>query len=97
MIVFCFKQTPAYEMRISDWSSDVCSPDRARGPRQPARAAHPSLPVEGAVAPHDTQGTGHPGPAASMMIGMASARRAIADLADRVGRVCACADRTSVV
>src|SRR3546814_12764569 len=26
MIVF-FKQKPAYEMRISDWSSDVCSSD----------------------------------------------------------------------
>src|SRR3546814_496417 len=26
-IVFCFKQKTAYEMRISDWSSDVCSSD----------------------------------------------------------------------
>src|SRR3546814_16173467 len=26
--VFCFKQKTAYEMRISDWSSDVCSSDR---------------------------------------------------------------------
>src|SRR3546814_1314419 len=25
--VFFFKQTTAYEMRISDWSSDVCSSD----------------------------------------------------------------------
>src|SRR3546814_2611801 len=25
--IFCFKQTTAYEMRISDWSSDVCSSD----------------------------------------------------------------------
>src|SRR3546814_8645204 len=24
---FCFKQKTAYEMRISDWSSDVCSTD----------------------------------------------------------------------
>src|SRR3546814_7438866 len=24
---FCFKQRTAYEMRISDWSSDVCSSD----------------------------------------------------------------------
>src|SRR3546814_17257507 len=30
--VFCFvKQKTAYEMRISDWSSDVCSSDLARG------------------------------------------------------------------
>src|SRR3546814_9276379 len=27
VIVFCFKQKTAYEMRISDWSSDVCSSD----------------------------------------------------------------------
>src|SRR3546814_3897973 len=28
LLVFCFfKQKPAYEMRISDWSSDVCSSD----------------------------------------------------------------------
>src|SRR3546814_17924881 len=26
-MVFCFKQKTAYEMRISDWSSDVCSSD----------------------------------------------------------------------
>src|SRR3546814_6832304 len=26
-IFFLFKQKPAYEMRISDWSSDVCSSD----------------------------------------------------------------------
>src|SRR3546814_18989888 len=27
---FCFKQKTAYEMRISDWSSDVCSSDLVR-------------------------------------------------------------------
>src|SRR3546814_10547530 len=27
MDFFCFKQKTAYEMRISDWSSDVCSSD----------------------------------------------------------------------
>src|SRR3546814_5712449 len=26
-VFFCFKQKRAYEMRISDWSSDVCSSD----------------------------------------------------------------------
>src|SRR3546814_6075938 len=29
IIVFFFKQKTAYEMRISDWSSDVCSSDLA--------------------------------------------------------------------
>src|SRR3546814_4561716 len=39
--VFLFKQKTAYEMRISDWSSDVCSSDlviaRARGMRDRIR------------------------------------------------------------
>src|SRR3546814_11394422 len=30
MYVFFFKQKTAYEMRISDWSSDVCSSDLLR-------------------------------------------------------------------
>src|SRR3546814_1948506 len=38
---FFFKQKTAYEMRISDWSSDVCSSDLACGrlssPAQPPR------------------------------------------------------------
>src|SRR3546814_3828408 len=29
LLVFFFKQKTAYEMRISDWSSDVCSSDLA--------------------------------------------------------------------
>src|SRR3546814_13376612 len=35
--LFFFKQKTAYEMRISDWSSDVCSSDL------PARSAHALL------------------------------------------------------
>src|SRR3546814_2245820 len=31
--VFFFKQKTAYEMRISDWSSDVCSSDLGGAPR----------------------------------------------------------------
>src|SRR3546814_1997294 len=31
MCFFFFKQKTAYEMRISDWSSDVCSSDLATG------------------------------------------------------------------
>src|SRR3546814_10873510 len=30
IFVFFFKQKTAYEMRISDWSSDVCSSDLVR-------------------------------------------------------------------
>src|SRR3546814_5443876 len=31
LVVFFFKQKTAYELRISDWSSDVCSSDLATG------------------------------------------------------------------
>src|SRR3546814_10202831 len=36
---FFFKQKTAYEMRISDWSSDVCSSDLSAGSAIPAPAA----------------------------------------------------------
>src|SRR3546814_20920079 len=39
---FFFKQKTAYEMRISDWSSDVCSSDLALG-RRFVIAQHPRL------------------------------------------------------
>src|SRR3546814_12362888 len=35
MYFFFFKQKTAYEMRISDWSSDVCSSDLPARPRRP--------------------------------------------------------------
>src|SRR3546814_16898570 len=38
-VVFFFKQKTAYEMRISDWSSDVCSSDLLSGLDEDARAA----------------------------------------------------------
>src|SRR3546814_10307853 len=50
--VFFFKQKTAYEMRISDWSSDVCSSDlrfHLRGDRLPRPVIldqHPALSIE---------------------------------------------------
>src|SRR3546814_11981247 len=51
ILFFFFKQKTAYEMRISDWSSDVCSSDlprtrhearpRARAPRRAHRYRSP--------------------------------------------------------
>src|SRR3546814_7115418 len=38
VVVFFFKQKTAYEMRISDWSSDVCSSDLLRC----CHGSHPS-------------------------------------------------------
>src|SRR3546814_14663536 len=42
LIFFFFKQKTAYEMRISDWSSDVCSSDLHRL-REPRRQHPPRL------------------------------------------------------
>src|SRR3546814_15364590 len=46
MLFFFFKQKTAYEMRISDWSSDVCSSDLEGGlvldaRREARREQHP--------------------------------------------------------
>src|SRR3546814_2464694 len=35
VVFFFFKQKTAYEMRISDWSSDVCSSDLEGVPEKP--------------------------------------------------------------
>src|SRR3546814_9273346 len=47
-VFFFFKQKTAYELRISDWSSDVCSSDldldrKLPGRRQDQRARVPGL------------------------------------------------------
>src|SRR3546814_14290853 len=43
-MLFFVKQKTAYEMRISDWSSDVCSSDlRRRSVRTPSSSPLPSL------------------------------------------------------
>src|SRR3546814_7263027 len=41
VIFFFFKQKTAYEMRISDWSSDVCSSDLVAGGEQQVGAVRP--------------------------------------------------------
>src|SRR3546814_5620049 len=44
MAFLFFKQKTAYEMRISDWSSDVCSSDLLPGvQRRPGRGDNPVL------------------------------------------------------
>src|SRR3546814_9795654 len=42
-VVFFFKQKTAYEMRISDWSSDVCSSDLHLAQEAGFRAGQPGL------------------------------------------------------
>src|SRR3546814_3760308 len=51
---FCFEQKTAYEMRISDWSSDVCSSDlRLTLPEADAFEAIPGKGIAAKVAGHD--------------------------------------------
>src|SRR3546814_3867631 len=61
-ICFFFKQKTAYEMRISDWSSDVCSSDLAQRTGRIAvlgqdRAQHREA-VEGGVRRQDEEDAG---------------------------------------
>src|SRR3546814_8481758 len=43
VFVFVFKQKTAYEMRISDWSSDVCSSDLTYSAESRRSASGPTL------------------------------------------------------
>src|SRR3546814_2434207 len=57
-IVFFFKQKTAYELRISDWSSDVCSSDLADvGIHADLLDAREVLTVRDASAEHAMRGT----------------------------------------
>src|SRR3546814_9376032 len=44
--LFFFKQKTAYEMRISDWSSDVCSSDLENGHSRPLQGLTPHTPSD---------------------------------------------------
>src|SRR3546814_8447918 len=54
LCIFFFKQKTAYEMRISDWSSDVCSSDLLLQPGQQQGQGQPG---------QGQQGQGRPGEA----------------------------------
>src|SRR3546814_20034033 len=54
MFFFFFKQKTAYEMRISDWSSDVCSSDLDGAPSLALYRINLAI-VEAAVAVADTR------------------------------------------
>src|SRR3546814_10689005 len=56
--IYCvfFKQKTAYEMRISDWSSDVCSSDLAVRQRRLARSGIALAPLPRAVEAQHEEG-----------------------------------------
>src|SRR3546814_9554599 len=47
---FFFKQKSAYEVRMSDWSSDVCSSDLRREPRRKRARRHDMLGSDSPIA-----------------------------------------------
>src|SRR3546814_1433680 len=59
---FFFKQKTAYEMRISDWSSDVCSSDLAFMPRPVLRPCSPPRRCPGSSPPPPAYGWRLPPP-----------------------------------
>src|SRR3546814_8914254 len=69
-----FKQKTAYEMRISDWSSDVCSSDLTRSLRQICRSGNAAL---AALDPENEGSAAMTAPAPSRQIGRASCRERV--------------------
>src|SRR3546814_4401107 len=55
-----FKQKTAYEMRISDWSSDVCSSDLSTKRAFRRHSSHSSSTTESATMPEPTPKTADP-------------------------------------
>src|SRR3546814_3981714 len=63
VVFFFFKHKTAYEMRISDWSSDVCASDLWRGLEFFPRPGHPTRQVAWGprpAPPRASQKTGGP-------------------------------------
>src|SRR3546814_2445079 len=71
-VIFFFKQKTAYDMRISDWSSDVCSSDLEI---EQVRAVHPEL-------------VRHVGPPCFVRTGLARPRCTERSEERRVGKEC---------
>src|SRR3546814_2633312 len=84
--VFFFKQKTAYEMRISDWSSDVCSSDLfGPGVRiEDGAAIHAFSHLEGAT----VKAGAHIGPYARLRPGAIIGEKARRSEERRVGKEC---------
>src|SRR3546814_3417211 len=73
---FFFKQKTAYEMRISDWSSDVCSSDLATGSRN-RKLSSPGSDLEGILSLRYLEDSERIKEAAKNEIGRASCRERV--------------------
>src|SRR3546814_7968208 len=82
MVMLLFKQKTAYEMRISDWSSDVCSSDLKTGPgrcciNHPDRAASALHGIQFFLEGVQRQGAVHARAVGKEQIGRASCRERV--------------------
>src|SRR3546814_14485033 len=68
-MMFCFKQKTAYDVRISDWSSDVCSSDLVLGALHDAGADPGARHHQPAGTDIDDQGVEHLQPAGPVFPG----------------------------
>src|SRR3546814_2068858 len=82
--VFFFKQKTAYEMRISDWSADVCSSDLATAPEDRLQPCCP--PDRGDGGSRHRVATGAQW--RSQGAGAAAAARIVRSEESRVGKAC---------
>src|SRR3546814_5012018 len=80
---FFFKQKTAYEMRISDWSSDVCSSDLA-GMKEAERQHRKAGPLRQNVRPVD--------PIVGLVPAEGIGRKGVAEHDDEIGRA-SCRER----
>src|SRR3546814_4697561 len=86
VLFFFFKQKTAYEMRISDWSSDVCSSDLSRrdAVARPRLGRRDDIPVRARPAPCRGRGrTSRQGRSLSLL---SDARRACRDARRGAGK-----------
>src|SRR3546814_1003866 len=76
-VVFFFKQKTAYEMRISDWSSDVCSSDLGGSVRSCDLEHQPRRQDDGDEEGEQHRGRGVGWDRAHIKIGRASCRERV--------------------
>src|SRR3546814_5566436 len=88
VVFFFFKQKTAYEMRISDWSSDVCSSDLVGG-RDAGR-------VDLRVAGVGEEGAAPVGPPGRRRVGVLGVGRQVEDVAVAAGGIGRASCRESV-
>src|SRR3546814_9571974 len=87
--VFFFKQKTAYEMRISDWSSDVCSSDLLGGEALVRRLGPGEVPVVLLIAEQAVTGVLEDGQPGEVDVRLRGIRCVVARSEERrVGKEC---------